>query len=355
MTRSGTLPSDAVRKQYEAVNTPGGVGLIDRSSRAALRLTGADRQAFLQGMVSNDVASLQPGQGCHAAFLDSTGHMLAELHVHILPNSLIIETDPRCVTRLATTLDKYLIMEKVEIADVSADWAILSVQGGGARAVLAGVLTTPIPELAPLDNIAIETSDGAAGNLIAIAHSRVGGYDLWLAPNAASTVSQQLVAAGAIPVGEEVAEILRVEAGIAAWGSELNESTLLPEAEIPDIVSCTKGCYIGQEIVARLHARGHTNRALRGILLAQGAEVPEPGDTINAPGDQTEAGRVIGRITSAVWSPYFEDRPLSLGYARKEYLENDTEVVVEVSQSDGTTATISARVLTCPFIRVISR
>lgn len=349
MEHSVTSIADAVRRQYDAVNAPDGTGLIDCSHRAVLRLTGPDRQTFLQGMVSNDVAALAPGQGCHAAFLDSTGHMLAELYVHAVPGSLLIETDSRCLGRLAATLDKYLIMEKVEIADVSSEWAILSVQGDGARAALASVLNVPIPDLAPITNVAVETTDGAKGYLIAMSHSRASGYDLWLPASAAGVVREQVIAAGAGPLGEEAAEILRVEAGIPAWGTELSEEVLLPEAEISDAISYTKGCYIGQEIVARLHARGHTNRALRGILLAQGAETPKLGDVVKIPDDQPDAGRPIGRITSAVASPHFGGRPLALGYVRKEYLDNGTPVTVETVQPDGQAISFTANVLTTPF------
>lgn len=303
--------------EYDAVMRSGGVGVTDRFPRGVLELTGRDRQIFLQGMVSNDVAALQPGQGCRAAFLDSTGHLLADLQVHCLPDKLLIETDPRCLDRLAQTLEKYLIMEKVLIRDVSAQWAIFALQGEGAQALAESV------EIGP------------AGFVAARHHSAAPGFDLWLPSEAAPEGWERLVQGGAVPVGEETWDVLRVEAGLPAWGHELDETVLLPEAGLDEAVSYTKGCYIGQEIVARIAARGHTNRALRHILLSPESAVPKPGDTVHVPEDAPAAGREIGRITSAVTSPKFGGRALALAYVRREYFEPGTPVAVHLRQPDG--------------------
>ncbi|MDQ2687695.1 MAG: hypothetical protein M3Y28_07505 [Armatimonadota bacterium] len=307
------------RAEYDAAHQAGRLGIIDRSWRAVLQLTGTDRQAFLQGMVSNDVAALAPGQSCRAAFLDTTGHILAELRVHARPEALLVETDPRCLPTLAKTLDKFLIMEDVEITDVSDDWVILSTVG------------TPL-----------EVPDDMEGF--------VAGRDLWLPAESAPAAWERLVTDGATPIGEEAAEILRIEAGAPAWGHELNASVLLPEADLPDAVSYTKGCYVGQEIVARMRARGHANRALRGVLFGPDAPTPHPGSTLHAPEDGPEPGREIGRITSAVASPLFGGRPLALAYVRKEYFGNNTPLDVQIAQPDGTVFSFAGTVLTRPFV-----
>lgn len=312
--------SHGVLAEYDAVRRPGGKGLIDRSWRAALRLTGPDRQTFLQGMVSNDVATLTPGQSCRAAFLDTTGHILADLRVHTLTDALIIETDPRCLPILSETLNKFLIMEDVEITDVSDDWAII------ASSTPSHPLTLP---------------DGAPGF--------AAGGNLWLPPEDAGAVWEHLVASGHTPVGEEAAEILRVEDGDPVWGRELDPSVLLPEADLPDAVSYTKGCYVGQEIIARLRARGHANRALRGVLFGHDAPVPPPGSTLHVPENGPDPGREIGRITSAVASPLFQRRALVLAYVRKEYFEAGTVIDVQVAQPDGTMFSFAGTVLTRPF------
>lgn len=297
---------------YEAVHQPGGVAVWDRSPRGLLELRGADRRTFLQGMVSNDVLALAPGEFCHAALLDSTGHLLADLHVHAFPDALVVETDPVCLPVLHQTLDKLLIMEDVTLADVSEQWAILSVLGEGAAQL------TELP-----------------GDKRLLAVPLALGYDLWLPAAEKVAAWEALVAAGAVPLIEDAAEALRVEAGIPAWGHELSSAILLPEAEMPDAVSYTKGCYVGQEIVARLHARGHTNRALRQILLAEDAPVPPMGATVHVPEGGPEPGREIGRITSAVPSPKHGGQALALAFVRKEYFADGTPVSVQIEQPNG--------------------
>ena len=297
---------------YDAARQSDGVAVWDRSPRGLLELRGADRHTFLQGMVSNDVLALAPGTSCHAALLDSTGHVLADLHVHIFPESLVVETDPVCLPTLHHTLDKLLIMEDVTLADVSEQWAILSVLGEGAA-----LLANPPGEKRPL------------------ALSLATGYDLWLPAAGRAAAWETLIAAGAVPLGEDAAEALRVEAGLPAWGHELSPAILLPETGMADAVSYTKGCYVGQEIVARLHARGHTNRALRQILLTEDAPVPPDGATVHVPEDGPEPGREIGRITSAVASPKHGGQSLALAYIRKEYFADGTLVSVQIEQPGG--------------------
>lgn len=297
---------------YDAGHQPGGVAVWERSPRGLLELRGVDRGTFLQGMVSNDVLALAPGDACHAALLDSTGHILADLHVHAFPDALIVETDPACLTTLRETLDKLLIMEDVTLTDVSDQWVIWALLGEGSGRLndLPGAKRSlPIP-LAP-------------------------GFDLWLPVADTSAARQALTGAGFPLLSQEAVETLRVEAGIPAWGRELTPSILLPEAEMPDAVSYTKGCYVGQEIVARLHARGHANRALRQILLTEDAPIPPSGATVHVPEDGPEPGREIGRITSAVASPKFGGRALALAYVRKEYFAGGTLVSVQIEQPGG--------------------
>jgi len=268
-----------------------------------LELRGTDRAAFLQGMVSNDVLALAPGQVCHAALLDTTGHVLADLHVHAFADALVVETDRACFAVLSQTLSRFLIMEDVTLADVSANWAIVTVLDGGAD--LPGEKR---PSSAPFP----------------------AAFDLWL-PAAAETPALP----GAVVLSDEEAETLRIEAGVPKWGSELSASVLLPEAGMEDAVSYTKGCYVGQEIIARLHARGQANRGLRFVLLADDAPVPPLGATVHVPEDGPEPGREIGRITSAAASPRWGGQALALAFIRKEYFTDGTPVTVQIAQPGG--------------------
>ena len=280
--------------------------LWDRSPRGLLELNGADRASFLQGMVSNDVLALAPGQMCHAALLDTTGHVLADLHVHAFAETLIVETDPECFEVLSQTLSKLLIMEDVMLADVSADWAVVTVLGDGAEAL------TNFPGFKRSSSAPFPAA-----------------FDLWLP--AAGTLSLP----GAVTLMGDEAETLRVETGTPKWGHELSPSVLLPEAGMEDAVSYTKGCYVGQEIIARLHARGQANRGLRHILLADDAPVPPIGAAIHVPEDGPEPGREIGRVTSAVASPRRGGQALALAFIRKEYFAGGTPVTVQIEQPGG--------------------
>lgn len=288
--------------------------VLDRSPRGLLALTGADRETFLQGMVSNDVVGIPEGETRHAALLDVTGHVFADLHVWTLPpDTLLIETDPATLPVLYATLDKFLIMEDVQIADWSAQYAVLSVYGEDA-----GLISTfPI----------------------------LPGRDIWEIAEEKEALRNSLLADGFVPMSAEEAEALRVDAGIPKWGSELSPSVLLPEAEMLDAVSYTKGCYVGQEIVARLHARGHTNKALRRILLAEDAPVPPVGATFHVPEDGPEPGREIGSVTSAAGSPSRGGQAVALGYVRKEYFDAGTQVSVQIAQPNGLMFSYPAEVL----------
>jgi folate-binding protein YgfZ len=288
------------------------ISVYDRSHRGLLELRGADRQRFLQGMVSNDVSVLRPGHGCHATLLDSTGHILADIRIHAFPDFFLLETDPSCLPVLSATLDKLLIMEDVQLADVTTQWVTLTVLGEGKL---------PLLDL--------------HGEVRPIAYSLAPGWDLWISPNDRASALNRLISAGAVLLDDEGWETLRVEAGLPAWGRELTPAVLLPEAGIEDAISYSKGCYVGQEIVARLHARGHANRGLRHLLLDADAPVPPTGATIHVPEDGPEPGREIGRVTSAVASPKWGGRSLALGYVRKEYWADGTLVTIQILQPGG--------------------
>ena len=308
--------------EYHAART--GAAQTPDTPRAFLRLTGADRAAFLHGQVSQDVVRLAAGQSARAAMLSTTGHILADLFVHVRPDALLVETDPDCLARLHETLELYLITEDVQIVDASEQWHLLALRGPQAHD-----FTVDAGFAASIDN----------------------GVN-WYVPTAdAPAAREQLLTAGVVPVSPEVAETLRVEDGLPAWGTELTDAVLLPEAGIEDRVSYTKGCYVGQEIVARLHARGHVNKSLRGVLLDDNAPVPHAGATLHLPQSAPNgAGREVGRVTSAVLSPRFGGRVLCLAFVRREAWDNGTAVDVHVPQPDGTQFSYAGQVLTRPFV-----
>jgi folate-binding protein YgfZ len=313
----------AIAAEYAAIVAPDSVAIADRSWRAAIELKGRDRQSFLNAMVSNDVLSLVPGQGCRAAMLDPTAHLIADIVVVVLTDSILLVTDPRCATRLIDTLDKHLISEKVSLSNAEGRWCVATVSGGEAANAVVGAV-------GPVDLPATPHGSAAGRDGTVVVRSgerRPISYDLWIPAGDAAPVWEALAAAGARPVGEEAHEVARIVAGDPAWGSELDGTVLLPETELDEAVSYRKGCYVGQEIVARIHARGHTNKSLRAILFEPGEHSLQPGDPLCPVTEDFEAVREIGRVTSVAPIPTSNGGLNALAYVRREQAADGTPIV----------------------------
>ncbi len=296
-------------------------GLLDRSARGKLLFAGPDAAEYLQGQLTNDVEALQAGEGCYSALLDRKGHMQADMRV-LRPQLEEIWIDTEAVALEATRghLEMYKIGREVELSDVTAERAILSLIGPRS-AEIAG--TPPLPEFS-----CEETS--MAGIDILAAGTRQG-IDLVAPIAGVERLREALLGAGAAEVGAEAAEILRVEAGIPRFGAEMGTETMPAEAGIVDAaVSFTKGCYIGQETVARLHYKGRPNRLLRGLRL----DAPtEPGAGLRL------AEKEVGRIGTSCVSP--ARGPIALAIIRRE-AEPGAELAVG---EDG----VKAHVVDLPF------
>jgi folate-binding protein YgfZ len=331
------LPQEyaGVATEHEAVRERAGV--IDRSQRGKIEATGRDRVGFLQGMLTSDVKALAPGQGARAAFLDVHGKVLSLLVVHALADGLILEMDRALVAPTLAGLDRYLISERVELEDVSDAHGLLSVVGPAARAVVEKLAGQPVPDLALWHHARLEV-EGEAVRVVRNDELGEEGYDLWLRPEALAPWWERATAAGARPVGQAAWEVCRVEAGTVRHGADVTASTLIMEAGIDEVYSLTKGCYIGQEVVARVTYRGRVNRKLAGFAFPD-VRLPAPGAPVQVD------GKDVGRITSAVVSPAL-GRGIALGYLRREHWEPGTRVEVA---GDG--EPLPAEVAALPFYR----
>jgi folate-binding protein YgfZ len=299
--------------EYHAMRE--GVGLLDRSERGKLLVSGADRLTWLQGMISNDVRPLgDTDKGAKAVcgcVLNATGHLLADVKVINRGDSLLLDLFRPNLDKIHRLLDGFIITEDVQISDVSDSLACLSLQGPAATEAFVR-----------------EHAHGA--QFVAADYTGLGGFDLYLDVSGAVALWTRLVDSGIAPVGEEAVETLRIEAGIPRYGADMDETTIPLECGIESShISQTKGCYVGQEIIARIVARGHTNRALTGLLL-EGSELPHKGDRI-LPTDG-EADREIGWVTSACHSPLL-GRGIALGYVRHESRAPGTHV--RIDRGDG--------------------
>jgi folate-binding protein YgfZ len=312
------------------------IGVVDRSLIGKVTVTGRDRQAFLQGMLSNEVKSLQPGQGTAAAFLDAHGKVMVLLEVYVLDDRLLLALPPGLTERTLERLDKFLISEKAYFEASDDSFAVLAVEGSGADSLLSSLCGRAL-DLAPFHHGEVSIA-GAPVRVIRRSETGGPGFQCWTMPFHGAPLWQALVAAGAKPVGEEALNVLRVEAGTPRYGHDVDETVILPETRLEQLVSYNKGCYIGQEVVARVKYRGHVNRALSGLTL-DGDRVPAAGASVL--GEDKE----IGRITSSVRSIAL-GRPIALGYVRREYFAPGTAVTVR----DGD-ALLPARIAELPFVK----
>jgi folate-binding protein YgfZ len=317
----------------------GATGLLDRSMVGKVVVTGRDRATFLQGMLSNDIKALQPGQGCPAAFLDAHGKVVSLLAVYVLEDRILLELPAGSTEKFLQTIDKFLISEKAYFEAADDAHVVLSVQGPGAEKILAALAGASLAA-EPYSHQEVSIAGGPV-RIVRRSHAVTPGFDCWTAAAHGPALWNALRQAGVVPVGAEAAEVLRVEAGIPAFGADVDENLILPETRLDQLVSYTKGCYIGQETVARVKYRGHVNRGLSGLVV-EDEEVPAPGDVVVA------EDKEVGRITSVVRSIAL-GKPIALGYVRREHFEPGSAVAVRLRDR-----LVPARVVELPFVKPAS-
>jgi len=283
-------------------------GLLDRSERGQLLVTGSEAADYLQGQLTNDVEAIEPGEGSYAALLDRKGHMQGDMRV-LRPGEgpeLRLDTEPEALAAVRRHLGMYKIGRDVDVVDVTGERALLS---------LIGPRAVEIAGSAALPENACEAVTIAGTEVLAVGTAE--GIDLIFDAEARDRVTDALLAAGAAEVSPEAAEILRIEAGRPRFGAEMGTETMPAEAGIVEqAVSFTKGCYIGQETVARLHYKGKPNRHLRGLRLSGAAD----------PGAALRLGeKEVGTLGGAVVSPALG--PIGLAIVRRE-AEPGTEIAV---------------------------
>ena len=290
---------------YEAARSS--AALVHRSWRALVRVTGEQRAPFLQGLLSSDVEAVAPGAGCRALLLDVKGHVVADLDLWIDDDAIHVGCDAAAVDTVITTLQKYVLGSPVVLESRQDEDAVLALVGPRADEVLRDVGAEP-PGDGDLTH-AVAEIDGTTLRLARTPSFAGPGVEIHLSVGAVDDVSRLLKGAdpAPVPLGWEESEALRIEAGLPRVGAELTAKEFPQEAGLDDAVSYEKGCYLGQETVARIHYRGQVNRLLRGLRFD---EPVDPGARL------TESGRGIGEVTSVAGSPRFGS--IGLGYVRRE-------------------------------------
>lgn len=314
--------------QYRAVRE--NAGIFNRSKRGKVRAEGADCLRFLHGMVTNTVESLAENGGNYAAVTSARGQTLLDIWVHRLQDCIYMETESGLAAKLIETLDRYLIADDVALSDESDTWAILGVQGPTALE-LAGRVVGRVPTGLPEHHTVVRAFDDIPIWVTARSYTGEPGCDLRIAQDRADSLRRALITAGGTPIGWQVGEILRVEAGIPRYGAEIDESVVPLEAGLNRAVDFDKGCYIGQEVIAKMHFRGRPRRYLTGLLLS--GNTPVSGNIIV--NDKT-----VGRITTCVKSLRL-NRVIALSIIRRGYHEAGQRVLLD----DGS----EAEVVNLPF------
>jgi tRNA-modifying protein YgfZ len=295
---SSTLAQALPEADYRAVTES--CGLVDRSERGKLALSGSDAAAFLQGQVTNDVEGLAAGAGCYAAFLTPKGKMLGDLRVLATENELLLDTERVALQALFNLIHRGLIGYQAQLGKRTLENGLLSLVGPQAPAVASALELEGAPEHA---HVPIELA-----GVRARAIRTDLGIDVLCEVSDLGALQAALLEAGAQPVAESAVECRRVETGRPRYGLDLDETVIPEEAGLNDrAVSFQKGCYVGQETVARLHWRGKPNRHLRGLRLSASAQT----------GEQVHSGeRTVGRLGSVATSPRLG--PIALALVRRE-------------------------------------
>lgn len=303
--------------EYEAASD--GAALVDLAERDVIVVSGPKRQSFLQGMLSNDVEGCQPGQGCRAALMTAKGGLRYLLRVLVEKDAIRLETDADRLESLVKALELYRVAAPVQFA--SEPRAVLGLLGLEAAEVLKGLGIEPPGS--PESHARVEL----AGREVVLARAGDlpgGGFVLHVAPEDAEVAWRTLAASGARPVGREAVDARRVEDLRPWYGFDITEENLLHETGLlGELHSPTKGCYVGQEVVARLEARGgNVNKTLRRLRLS----------APSAPGSAVLAGeKEVGRVTTAAVSPRLG--PIALAWVHRGHFEPGSELSVDGSQA----------------------
>ena len=352
------------REQYDALQVR--AGLLDRSTRGRLQLTGADRRGYLHGLLTNDIVALSEGEGCYAALLTAQGRMISDMRVSELGDSVLIDLPPRSTEAVRSRLADYIFSEDVEVRDVQSSLSHAGLYGPAAAAVLSSIVTRPVKAPVPDRNDENDDADRRrerldgmplnansqwefSGSPLFVIRSDdygIAGFELIMPADAHASITTALRAAGAEAVSDETAEVCRIEAGRPTFGIDMDEHTIPLEAGIEDrAISLTKGCYVGQEIIIRVLHRGHGRVAKRLVGFMAGA-----GDVLARGARLITAGnpeKDVGEVTSAAVSARLL-RPIGLGYVHRDYAEPGT-ILHQRTEPDGPRTPVT--IVTVPFTR----
>jgi folate-binding protein YgfZ len=311
-----------------------------RGDRALIVVSGRDRAAYLQGLLTNDTVALQPGEGCYAAYLTPQGRMISDLFVHELGDVMLLVLPRATRETVLARLDQFIFSEDVQLGDVSDAFIPLEIVGPDTAGMVSTLLDVPTDQIAalPVHGAIRAAHRGEPVILRRIDDFGILAFELLAAPDQMPAIEETLRTAGAVEMEDAAAEALRIEAGFPQFGRDMDGETIPLEAGIEErAISFTKGCYVGQEVIIRVLHRGHGRvaRRLVGLVFDPAADPPAPASTLLA-GDKE-----VGTITSSVFSPALQ-RPVALAYLKRDFVAPGTHVT--------TAAGTDAEVVALPFV-----
>jgi folate-binding protein YgfZ len=324
--------------EYSAVRD-GGAGIIDLSSRGRLLVSGSEAVMFLNGLITNDMKTLALNSWMPAVFPNVQGRLLAAVRIIHREDGFLIDTEGPTFETVAKLLERFTVAGDFRVTDLTSETVTLSLQGRNVPEVVLQTLGETAASVQRQEMFTVQLKNDSNVSVIRATHTAEDGFDLFVDRNEAQTLHNSLTKAGAHPVGPDALETLRVEAGIPRYGVDMDETNVVTETNLDDAVSFTKGCYIGQEIIARIKYRGHVAKKLTGLLFENQVAL-ESGAKILSSDDKE-----IGRVTSSAFSPRL-GRTVALGYVKYDYLEPGTKVRVSSADEE-----YAAAVAEIPFIR----
>jgi aminomethyltransferase len=320
------------RQEHLSVRSVGGVA--DLFHFGSIRVGGGEVVQFLNGLVTNNVKTLEAGKGMRAALLSGHGKVRALCRVLNLGDEYLILNDPQTHEKVFKYLFPFSYAGDFQVEDVSEEYRTIAVQGPKAPLVMKEICFEPVPALSEYDWFQTLIA-GHRALVTRASHTGETGFDILVPTSAVKDVWDFILLKGSfhsiVPFGLRAVESLRIEAGIPVYGRDVDETNMMLETGLEDAVSFTKGCYTGQEAVAMATYRGHISKKLSGLALS-GEAVPSPGDLVK------KDGKEIGFVTSAIKSPTL-GAVVALAYVKHGYFESGNDVVVQIGV-ESTSATI---------------
>jgi folate-binding protein YgfZ len=325
--------------EYAAVRERG-AGLIDLSCRGRLLISGSEAAPFLNGLITNDMKTLAANHWMPAAFPNVQGRLLASVRVihQASSNSFLIDTEPATHAQVLKIIERFTLAGDFHVTDVTEQTALISIQGTNAQEIIRTLFGDDAANLEQ-KQLTLTNWGQTPLTIIRASHTGANGFDLIVAAASVAALWEALTNAGARPAGFDAWEVLCIEAGQPRFGIDMDETNVVSETGLDDAVSFTKGCYLGQEIIARIKYRGHVAKKLSGLMLEPTANIDREVKINSADGKE------IGRVTSTTFSPHL-GCVIALGYLKYDYLAPGTEVIVRSGDNE-----LPARVVELPFVR----